>query len=260
MTGDALLIVGHGFPNRPQKNHPVRKVANQLEQHNYFKSVAPAFVKGTPSLAEQLTTMRSSSVIVVPMFVSNGYFVDKAIPEILESNSSPGTDIAYTDPVGTHPLVSQIIFERAHTTLPSDTEHVELAVIGHGSSHGPWNKATIETHAARIRKGEVFHGVRSYFIEESPTLNRLPIECEGPAAVVVPVFMAEGHHVRDDIPDLLDIEGRRGTTNGTELTCTPPVGSHTLVSEVIIDLATGNDDTRVHSEQLSGPEPHHTRQ
>lgn len=237
MTAATLLLVGHGFPRRPQARHPAQDHAERLQRDPLFDEVTPALMKGEPNLEEGLRSIPAGRTVVVPLFVSDGYFVGEAIPDRVEASRPGDVTVEYAQPVGTHEDAAEIILRRALSAVDDSPTGVELALLGHGSEHGSANREAVENHARRIDERNLFSTVRSYFIEEAPHVERLPGACTSEKVVAVPVFMARGHHVREDIPEQLGLAGGDDAVEGTQITCTDPIGTDPMVADIAFSRA-----------------------
>jgi sirohydrochlorin cobaltochelatase len=239
VTATSLVLVGHGFPRRPHARHPAHDHAERLQEAEPLDEVTPALMKGEPSLETALRSIPGGRAVVVPLFVSDGYFVGEALPERVEDNRPEGLTVEYAQPIGTHEKVTDVLTGLALSAIDGPPEGVELALLGHGSEHGSANREAVGSHACRIAERGTFAAVRSYFIEEEPGVELLPTEAGAEETVAVPVFVAEGGHVREDIPEQLGIEGRDGTVEGTHVTCTDPVGTDPMVAGIAFGRAMG---------------------
>lgn len=237
MTATSLLLVAHGFPRRPQARHPAHDHAERLAGVGPFEEVLPALLNGEPSVADALQSVPAGRVVVVPLFVSDGYFVGTALPDRVESCRPEGVTVEYAGPIGTHEEMTDVIVRRALSAVDGPPETTDLAVLGHGSEHGSANREAVESHAHRIDAHGIFGDVRSFFVEEEPRVAVLPTECAREEVVAVPLFVAEGHHVRADIPDQLGLQGASGTVEGTLITRTDPVGTDPAVAGIAFERA-----------------------
>lgn len=255
MTPTSLVLVGHGFPRRPEARHPAHDHAERLREADPFDEVTPALMKGEPGLESALRSIPAGRAVVVPLFVSDGYFVGEALPKRVEEHRPGGLTVEYAQPIGTHEDVAEVILDRALAAVDDSPDGVELALLGHGSEHGSANREAVGTHARRIATRDTFAAVRSYFIEEEPGVELLPAECASEECVAVPVFVAEGHHVRADIPEQLGIEGGDGTAQGTRITRTDPVGTHPSVAGIAFGRAMDALGDEMPAESDSTPRP-----
>lgn len=230
----SLLVVAHGFLYQDERTHPAKAHVRRLRTTDAFADVAAGFVNDDPSVEAQVQSLESDRLVVVPLFVSGGYFVG-TIPDHVESACSDDVTVEYTRPVGTHERMTEVIMRRVLAAVDEDAESVGVALFGHGSEHTTQNSETIREHARRIRDSGPFAEVRSYFVEEEPTGEQLPKEFDAEQVVAVPVFVARGTHVREDIPEAVGFSGRGGTVDGTAITYTVPVGADPLVASIVFD-------------------------
>jgi sirohydrochlorin cobaltochelatase len=256
---DRLLIGAHGFVRDRDHAHPAREHAWRLRGTDAFDEVVAGFAHGDPTIESQVKSMQGGRLVVVPLFVSDGYFVNTVVPDRVESAQPTGLTVEYTDPVGTHERVTEVIRQRGLGALSQREEDAGLALVGHGSEHGAQNRETIQSHARRIRDTGPFGEVRSYFIEEEPTATRLPEESSTSQVVVVPVFVADGTHVREDIPEQIGVSGRHGTVDGTDITCVGPVGTDPLVAGIVHERALGTLDEGERTGATTGQSIAHQR-
>jgi sirohydrochlorin cobaltochelatase len=109
-----------------------------------------------------------------------------------------------------------------------------LILFAHGSRDPAWF-APFETLAARVRVHSPHTDVRLAYLEfAQPSLQEaIDAAIAGGAREVrvVPVFLAAGAHVRNDLPLLL--EQAREQHAGVKFELRPPVGEHDGVLEAI---------------------------
>src|SRR5881227_3266283 len=122
----ALLIVAHGSTVNPDSSAPTLAHATEIRHRKIFASVGCAFWKEEPSLRDALFVFDPESiqeVCVVPNFISEGYFTQTVVPRELELNGritkrSNGQIWKYCEPVGNHPLMTDLLLRRAHEVAP----------------------------------------------------------------------------------------------------------------------------------------------
>src|SRR5260370_31938904 len=120
-ANSALLIVGHGSTVNPDSSALTLAHAAEIWQRNIFADVACAFWKEEPSLRDAISLFDPDtikSVYVVPNFISEGYFTQTVIPRELELNGkmterANGQIWNYCEPVGNHPLMTELIAHRS---------------------------------------------------------------------------------------------------------------------------------------------------
>ena len=125
-----------------------------------------------------------------------------------------------------------------------------LFIAGHGTDRDENSRAAIDQQVERIRARQEFAAVHGVFLEEEPRIGEYHRLAQTRYVVVVPYFMSDGLHAREDIPVLLGEPERlvrerlaRGLPawhNPTErnrrlIWYTPAVGTDAGVAEVILE-------------------------
>ena len=264
----ALVVLAHGSHLNPDSARPALDHTDRVRATGAFDEVRAAFWKEQPDLREILRTLESEEVYVVPLFMAEGYFTEQVIPRELrlrgwEGWDSDGTDaepvtleaadtgqtVYYCGPVGTHDAMTDVIEERAETVTgePDVGEGFGLAVVGHGTERNPHSAASTEYHVARIRERDRFDEVRALFMDEPPEVDDLTDHFEVENVVLVPLFVADGYHTREDIPRDVGIADEDGdetagydvpaTVDGHRIWYAGAVGTEPLVADVLIEEA-----------------------
>jgi sirohydrochlorin cobaltochelatase len=263
----ALVIAAHGSHLNPGSSGPAVAHADTIRATGAFDEVRETFWKEEPSFREVLRTLESETVYVVPLFVSEGYFTEEVIPRELRLSGwdpalweSDGVDadhasleaadvdkqVHYCGPVGTHDSMTEVIVRRAESVTgdPDVGAGVGLAVVGHGTERNENSAKAIEYHATRIRERDRFAEVRALFMDEDPEVDDLTeyLDCED--VVLVPLFIADGYHTQEDIPEDVgltddhrdgwsipaDVDGHRVYYSGA-------VGTEPLMADVVLERA-----------------------
>ena len=262
----ALVVVAHGSHLNPDSARPALDHTYRVRATGAFDEVRAAFWKEQPDLREVLRTLESDDVYVVPLFMAEGYFTEQVIPRELrlsgwEGWDSDGTDaepvtlkaadtgqtVYYCGPVGTHDAMTDVIEERAETvTGDRDVgEGFGLAVVGHGTERNPRSAASTEYHVARIRERGRFEEVHALFMDEAPEVDDLTDYFEVEEIVLVPLFVADGYHTREDIPRDVGIADEDGDETGSydvpaevdghRIWYAGAVGTEPLIANVLIE-------------------------
>jgi sirohydrochlorin cobaltochelatase len=217
----ALVLIGHGSTVNEESSGSVRQHAARLSARKLFAEVHAIFWKETPDLKSAMKQVQAGTSFCVPMFISEGYFSERAIPIALgfRSDTDQAWDrvqvvedrkLIYCKPVGTHSAMTQVIVERATQVLnqfpfprrPKEQD-VSLFIAGHGTEKDPASRKSIDRQAALIRDSGVYAQVESVFIEEDPRISACVDLAKTKNIVVVPFFMGEGMHVQEDLPVML---------------------------------------------------------
>ena len=263
----ALVIAAHGSHLNPGSHDPAFAHADTIRAAGAFEEVREAFWKEEPSFREVLRTLDSKEVYVVPLFVSEGYFTEQVIPRELRLAgwdvadwNSEGTDadhvtltaedvdktVHYCGPAGTHKSMTDVIVQRAESVTgdPDVGEGVGLAVVGHGTKRNENSAKATEYHAERVRKTGRFEEVRALFMDEEPEVDDVTDYFESADVVVVPLFVADGYHTQEDIPEDMELtdDYREGydvptDVDGTRIWYAGAVGTEALMADVLLERA-----------------------
>jgi sirohydrochlorin cobaltochelatase len=263
----ALVIVAHGSHLNPDASAPAYAHADTVRSAGVLDEVRTAFWKEEPSVREVLRTIRSEEVYVVPLFISEGYFTEVVIPRELrltgwdadgwDSDGSDATNatleptdfdktVHYCGPVGTHDAMADVIVRRAETVTgdPDVGPGVGLAVVGHGTERNENSAKAVEYHADRIDAFDRFDEVEALFMDESPAVEDLTEQFESTDAVLVPLFVADGYHTQEDIPEDVGLteDYRTGwetpaAVDGHRVWYAGAVGTEPVLAAVVLERA-----------------------
>jgi sirohydrochlorin cobaltochelatase len=251
MTDQALIVAAHGSHRNPDSATPTYAHASAIRERGIFDQVREAFWKEDPSFRAVMRTVDTDEAYVVPLFVSEGYFVDQVLPRefALGVADVTGTahepDVTYTAPVGTHPRMTDAIAERARRFLDDVPEsEAGLAVIGHGTERNPNSADAIYDHVAALRERYDFAEVDALFMDEAPEVDDVLDVFDADDIAVVPLFIADGFHTQDEIPELLGITDDPrsgypvpGHVDGRRIWYTSAVGTDPFMPEVVLERA-----------------------
>jgi sirohydrochlorin cobaltochelatase len=264
----ALVLVGHGSTQNKYSSQALLMQAEALRRRGLFREVVVGFWKEPPFIAEALGSATSPRVFVLPFFISAGYFSEEAIPEVLGFKTPDSGGVTrvvrhgqqlriYCRPVGTHEHMTNVILSRAAKVLrdhpfprvPADRD-VTLFIAGHGTERNEESRKSVERQVAIIREQGRFAAVHAVFMEEEPRISDCLKLARTQSVVVVPFFLSDGLHVREDIPVLLGepervvrerlAKGRATWRNPTErhgkrLWYAEAVGTDPVLEEVILE-------------------------
>jgi sirohydrochlorin cobaltochelatase len=264
----ALVIVAHGSHLNPDSSTPTYDHADTIRETGAFDEVKEAFWKEEPSFREVLRTVESDEVYVVPLFISEGYFTEQVIPRELRldgwdvdewdsedgvsaSQATLGADdvgkrIHYCGPVGTHEAMSDVIVQRAESvTADHDADDgLGLAVVGHGTERNENSAKAIYYHADEISDRDRFDEVQAVFMDEEPEVDDVTDFFESKDIVVVPLFIADGFHTQEDIPEDMGLTDDYrtgypvpGEVDGHRLWYSGAVGTEGLMADVVLERA-----------------------
>ncbi|MDG5776265.1 CbiX/SirB N-terminal domain-containing protein [Haloarculaceae archaeon H-GB2-1] len=263
----ALVIAAHGSHLNAASSTPAFAHADTIREVGAFDEVRECFWKEEPSFREVLRTLESEEVFVVPLFVSEGYFTEQVIPRELrlsgfdpEKWDSDGTSadhvtltasdvektVHYCGPIGTHDAMTDVVVQRAESVTgdPTVGDGFGLAVVGHGTERNENSAKAVHYHADRIADRGRFDEVRALFMDESPEVDDVTDHFDSDDVVVVPLFIADGYHTEEDIPEDVGLtdDYRTGydvptTVDDTRIWYSGAVGTEDLLADVVLERA-----------------------
>jgi sirohydrochlorin cobaltochelatase len=245
-----LLIVAHGSTVNPDSSAPTLAHAAEIRRRKVFADVACAFWKEEPSLRDALFLFDPEAireVYVVPNFISEGYFTQTVVPRELELNGwitkrSNGQIWRYSDPVGNHPLMTELLLKRASDVAPDAAPaETSLLIVAHGTDLNENSAVAAKREAEKIRGLGKYAAVLNVYMEEPPLVSDWREFTKTPNVVVVPFFISDGLHSYEDIPRLLGIA--TGHSERSEAQSSNPVAK--LLADPTGSLAFARDDVRI---------------
>ena len=235
----ALVLVGHGSHLNANSSEPVWRHAEAIRLAGAFDEVRVGLWKEEPSLSRVLEGVEADDVTVVPLFISTGYFTKTVVPREMGLNG-PRTvlgrrTIRYTPPVGVHESLADVIVHRATEAgaMPNDC----VAVLGHGTRRDSDSERNVYQMADLVRSRGCFAEVATVFLDQEPGMLDLLNLTHAQTVVVVPLFIAEGWHVGQTIPEDLALDGAETRRGGRVVRYAGPVGTHESVTRVVLELA-----------------------
>lgn len=216
-----LVLLGHGSTVNAESSAPVYQHAAEIRCRRCFAEVREAFWKQPPQIADVLANLRTPRVFLVPLFISEGYFGQGAIPRALgfrmeglddtwRVQRQGGQTRFYCKPIGTHESMTDIVLARAREVVASAPfpraprpEDTTLFIAGHGTEQNENSRRAIERQAESIGALDHYAGVHAVFLEEEPRIGLCYQMAQARNIVMVPFFISDGMHTQEDIPILL---------------------------------------------------------
>ena len=235
----ALVVVGHGSHFSAASSTPVHRGVTAIRELGTFDEVRAAFWKEDPSLSRAFDGLQSDDLTVVPFFISSGYFTNEVIPREMRLDGRisliGGRTIRYTEPIGAHHALANVIRQRAREAGAGNGD--ALAVLGHGTPRNPDSERNVYLQAERVSAMNAFPEVTTIFLDQEPNMRAVFQLVKAESVVVVPLFVADGWHVGETIPEDLALDGAETRRDGRRLVYAGAVGTHPSVVDVILDLA-----------------------
>lgn len=258
ISDSALLIVGHGSTVNPESSAPSLAHAAEIRKRNLFADVACAFWKEEPSLRDAIFLFQDAAireVYVVPNFISEGYFTETVIPRELElsgrlTTRETGQVWKYCEPVGNHPLMTELLLQRAREIAPNvPAEQSSLLIVAHGTDLNDKSAVAAKREVEKIRARNLYASVLNVYMEEAPLVSDWLRLTSTPNVVVVPFFISDGLHSYEDIPELLGLAKESGKSFGTNphrlhgrsLYYASAIGTEPRVADIILEQVAAFD-------------------
>jgi sirohydrochlorin ferrochelatase len=112
-----LLLIAHGS-RHPEANADLDFVAEHLRQRGYEIVTAAYLELAAPDIeagGARCVEMRAERVVMIPYFLSAGVHVRRDLTAARDALARrfPGVDFRLAEPLGPHPLLLQVVEDRA---------------------------------------------------------------------------------------------------------------------------------------------------
>ena len=138
-AGVGLAVVGHGTKRNENSAKAVTYHADRVRSRGRFDEVRALFMDEDPEIDDVTGHFESDDVVVVPLFIADGYHTQEDIPADMGIAAGggytvptllDGHDIWYAGAIGTEALMADVILERAADAgadIASDRTHTPAA-------------------------------------------------------------------------------------------------------------------------------------
>ena len=190
-----------------------------------------------------LDTVESEEVYVVPAFISEGYFTQQVIPRELGLDGSVTKKgykiVRYAGPLGTFEGMPDVILERVGDLMRGRQTRgrTALVLLGHGTDLNKNSGGVIYLNAGRIRERGLYDLVEVGFLDQEPEIGGVVESIEAENIILIPVFIAEGWHTRETIPEDLGLSGEVTVRGDRTIFYGAPVGTHPSMANLIVARA-----------------------
>jgi sirohydrochlorin cobaltochelatase len=240
----ALLLVGHGSSRLTTSRQATDRLTEAIRRRALFAEVVACFWKEAPFLS--LDLVKAQTVYVVPNFAGEGIFTRQLIPEKLGITGTlshvNGRHLIYTEPVGCHPHLPDLLRLRAEELCRQNKiapETTGLLIVGHGSRQQPGGvSATPEAVAAALRANGLFAQVATAYLEQTPFVGDWPRLIDTSHVIAVPWLISKGMHASEDLPPHFGLNTPSGgpvAVQGRTVWLMESVGRDEEVVEMILD-------------------------
>jgi len=209
-------VLGHGSTKNDDSSAPVYQHAAELRRRKLFADVREAFWKQEPQIKNVLADLSEARVFIAPLFISEGYFSSEVIPRELGFRSEQSTldtrhsTLFFCQPIGTHERMTSALLSRAREVVEKfpfprapKSQDTTLFIAGHGTEQNENSRKAIDHQVEIIRATNEYAAVYAVFMEEDPRIAKCYELAQTRNIIVVPFFISDGMHTRQDIPVLL---------------------------------------------------------
>jgi sirohydrochlorin ferrochelatase len=221
MTTESILLIGRNM----RDGHEVLEAhADRLSRRAVVDNVEIATYEREPiyELKEEFEQISADTVYAVPMCAAHCHDTINSVPAALSYVSG---DVHYCEPLGQSPVVTEVLEEKGVNLIPASDE-VSLILVGFGSSSKPYQRQTIDYHAARLRKQSGYEEVLTCYLLQNPTVECVRYNMTKNQAVAVPVFLTRSEATESRIPDKLKLP--RGGIEYAD-----PLGKHPRITDAV---------------------------
>ena len=110
---DALAVLGHGTERNRDSQANIYQQTENVRALGGFAEVVTVFMDQSPAMTDVFELTSADQVVVVPVFVADGWHAGQTIPAELSGLPGDGRRLRYAAAVGTHPSVVEVILELA---------------------------------------------------------------------------------------------------------------------------------------------------
>lgn len=203
-----ILVVTHGSPSHPVSQEiAVRDLACRLG-----KVMPGAELRGATLAAKGALDRAVDGLvhpIVVPWFMSDGWFVGTHLPKRLRLAGLQSWDAVV--PMGLMRGMGALMAQKVLARLGAegwDAEQTTVILAAHGSPSSDRPRLATEAAAAALTRHVSLKAIRPCYVDEAPAIR--DAACVQGPAIVLPFFAARGGHVTEDVPNELDAAGFTG--------------------------------------------------
>ncbi|HYD16009.1 MAG TPA: CbiX/SirB N-terminal domain-containing protein [Hyphomicrobium sp.] len=214
----AAVLVAHGDRGGASPNSALEAQAVAVRALTGLGMVTTGVLKGDRTIEHALADAAASGasrIAVYPLFMADGYFVQKVRDRILAVGLTP--EPALLTPLGLDPGLPDILVQEAIATAEAhgiDPAKARLLVVGHGSKLGPASATATRKAAARAALARRFATVTTAFLEEEPFIDDVLRTTAATPTVIAGFFFGDGMHAGEDVPEAIAETGANAVYTG----------------------------------------------
>lgn len=230
-SDQTLIIVSHGSPSDPEPQETfIRNLADGVSRA-LGRPVRGATLAKPGALEAAVAGV--ATPVVVPHFMSDGWFVSVNLPKRLRAAGLD--DWHMCTPLGLMAGLPELAIDVLGQQMEDRNlgkGHTSLVLAAHGSPSDPRPARATQAFADTLAASGIFNEVRVGYVDETPGLAEAAM-VTGPA-LVLPFFAARAGHVLMDVPEALDEAGFSGPV-------LDPIGIWPSIPQLIADRAAATD-------------------
>lgn len=234
-----LLIAAHGERGGARANARLLAITAATRSLLPDWQVRAGVLSGEPNIAKTLADVHESHVLVWPLFMCRGYFIDNALRNTLDRLS-----VSYNilDEFGSDPATVRLALRAMEAR--QNRQIAQILVVAHGSSKGEQSRVSTERFAGNLRDAGKFDAVACAYLEEPPFVREI-IQTLPEGSTIVSLFAGDGLHGGEDMTKLLEASGR----GDIRVIC--PAADTEAVAQIAADAALRH--IRIDPEMLRSP-------
>ncbi len=211
LSNIAVVLAAHGDRGGPSPNSTLMAHRDALSKLGLFRTVTAGVLKGEIEFETALDEAGKSgapSIAVYPMFMADGYFTNKVLPERI-ANTNYGRQCRVLPPLGLDARLPGLMLCEALSAAARakiDGWDARLLVVGHGSQLGPASANATRAAAAQMAARGLFADVTSAFLEEATFLEDA-LRADTRPTIVSGFFSGDGLHAAEDVPEAIRSTG-----------------------------------------------------
>ena len=243
----SVVLASHGSRSA-ELMRALKILAESLRRKGEFPQVLLAYHQGKPTFREVLSLVSSREVVVVPLFMAEGYYSGVVLPRELRKNTNAASfRVHVTSAVGSHWLLHSAMLKRCRKLLERtgwNPERTAVIVLGHGTSRSSTSRLTALQAANYLSFKQVCGAVGAAFLADSPSPEEAVQEVAADHFLILPFLIGGGLHAAE-IGEIFALQGDRSSKlgkflgrdgSGREYLIDRPVGEDPVVEEIIRDL------------------------
>lgn len=198
------MIAAHGDCGGDGGDMLAIELAKRLRLAKCFSEVTVGFMRGTPTIEDAAARITSGNVRIYPLFMSDGYYAQKAIPARLGIEGGidvRGHHVAFERPLGLNPRLPKLLAQAAaEAALSSGMQPAAatLLLVAHGSSNSNQSADAARAIQSSLAATKTFARTDLAFLEQEPEFLATLQSCRRPT-IVMGLFTGCGMHAVDDV-------------------------------------------------------------